>query len=100
MPKFDLSVPNPIGKDQALERLQSFSDKLQEKYQDQLSDLEQSWQGDQLSFSFKTFGINVAGTLSVTDDSVDVEGDLPLAAAMFKGKIISAIDEQLGKLLS
>lgn len=100
MPKFDLAVPNPLGREQALERLQGFSAKLQEKYADQLSDLSQSWEGDRLDFSFKTFGIQVSGQLTVEEKHVQVAGDLPLTAAMFKGKITGAIDEQLRRLLS
>lgn len=100
MPKFDLSVRNPLGREQALSRLQGFSDKLKEKYADQLSELEQAWDGDRLDFSFKTFGIKVAGALNVEEQEVRVAGDLPMTAAMFKGKITSAIEEQLGRLLS
>lgn len=100
MPKFDLDVPNPVGREEALKRLQGFSDQLQQKYQDQLSDLEQAWDGDQLTFSFKTFGFKVGGTLTVAEEQVNVAGELPMTAAMFKGKITSAIEEQLGRLLN
>ena len=100
MPKFNVDVPNPLGKEEALNRLQGFSDKLREKYQDQISDLEQSWEGDRLDFAFKTFGIKIAGALTVEQEKVLVEGNLPFSAAMFKGKITSGIEEQLGKLLS
>lgn len=100
MPKFDLSVPHQLGRDAALERLQGFSDTLQQKHGDKLSDLRQEWSGDRLDFGFKTFGIAIDGGLSVKDDSVDVDGNLPLTAAMFKGQITGAIREQLEKLLA
>lgn len=99
MPKFDLSVPHSLGKEAASNRLHGFSDVLQQKYADQLSDLTQTWEGDQLTFSFTTFGIAVGGELHVEEDAVRVVGDLPFAAAMFKGKITGVIEEQLGKLL-
>lgn len=100
MPKFDVSVPHTMGKEDARTRLHGFSEKLQQHYADQLSDLNQEWNGDALAFSFSTFGIGVKGTLTVGDESVDVAGDLPFTAAMFKGKITSAIEEQLSRLLS
>ena len=100
MPKFDLSVPHTLGREEALTRLQGFSDKLQEKYADQISDLEQRWEGDRFEFGFKTFGIKVACALTVEDDKVLVAGDLPMTAAMFKGKITSVIEEQIRRLLN
>ena len=99
MPKFDLSIPHPLGKQAALERLHGFSDRLREKYADQLSNLQQEWDGDRLNFSFSTFGIGVSGALTVEESVVRVEGDLPLTAAMFKGRITGAIEEQLQRLL-
>lgn len=100
MPKFNVDVPNPLGKEEALTRLQGFSDKLREKYQDKISDLEQSWEEDRLEFSFKVMGVKIAGALTVEQEKVLVEGDLPFSAVMFKGKITSGIEEQLGKLLT
>lgn len=99
MPKFDLAIPNPLSKEQALERVQGFSKKLEEQYGDQLSDLEQSWNGDELAFSFKTFGFKIDGTLTIEEEKVIVAGNLPLAAVMAKGKITSAIEDQLQRLL-
>ena len=100
MPKFNVDVPNPLGKEKALTKLQGFSDTLREKYQDKISDLEQSWEEDRLDFSFKVMGVKIAGGLTVEEEKVLVEGDLPFSAAMFKGKITSGIEEQLGKLLT
>ncbi|MEQ8848589.1 polyhydroxyalkanoic acid system family protein [Botrimarina sp.] len=100
MPKFDLSVPHSLGREAALERLQGFSDQLREKHGDKVSDFRQEWSGDRLDFGFKTFGIAIDGGLTVRDDQVNVDGNLPMTAAMFKGQITSAIREQLEKLLA
>lgn len=100
MPKFDLSVPHHLGREAALERLQGFSATLQQKHADKVSDLHQEWNGDRLDFGFKTFGIAIQGGLTVQDQAVDVDGSLPMTAAMFKGQITGAIREQLEKLLA
>lgn len=100
MPKFDLSVPHTLGKEAALERLQGFAEKLKEKQGERLSELEHEWEGDRLSFSFKAMGIGISGGLTVEESAVRVEGDLPFTAAMFKGQITGAIQEQLDKLLA
>lgn len=99
MPSYELSVPHTLGREEAVERVQGFSEKLKERMGDQVSDLEQSWEGDKMSFGFSTFGFRISGQLDVQDSQVAVSGDLPFAAAMFKGKIVSAFEEQLTKIL-
>lgn len=99
MPKFNVSVPNPLGKEEAIERIRGYVEKLVAKYQDQVAELEQSWEGESVNFSVKSYGVKVSGTGTVTDDEVQVVGDLPFTAAMFKGKIASTVEEQLKKVL-
>lgn len=90
MPKFNISVPHTLGKEEAAVRMKNLIDKVEEKYGDQVSNLEQSWEGDSvLNFSFSTFGIKVAGTGEVDESQVKITGNLPIAAMMFKGKIES-----------
>ena len=38
---------------------------MQAKFQDQVSDLDQSWNENTLTFGFKTFGIKIAGEMTV-----------------------------------
>ncbi|TWT96173.1 putative polyhydroxyalkanoic acid system protein [Botrimarina colliarenosi] len=99
MPKFDVSVPNLLGREAALEKLQGFSAKIQEQHADKIKDIEQRWEGDDLHFGFKTLGLRISGKLMVEESVVRVEGDLPFAAAMFKGQITGAIQGQLERLL-
>ena len=100
MPKFNVQVPHPLSQEAAREKLNRFADVLGEKFKDQVSDLEQSWEGDTLRFSFKSYGIQLKGGVTVADKQLDVVGDLPFTAMMFKGKIESAIREQLEKLVN
>lgn len=100
MPKFNVSVPHSLGKDDALERLQGFSGKLQEAYGDKIKDFEQSWEGERLVFGFKTLGFSISGGLEVEEDKVNVDGELPFAIAMAKGQLTSAIQDRLQKLLT
>lgn len=99
MPKFNVSVPNPLGREAAIEKLQYFSAKVQEQNADRIKDVEQSWEENQMHFAFKTLGLKISGTMTVEDSAVRVDGDVPFAAAMFKGQISSAIEGQLQKLL-
>ena len=100
MPKFNVTVPHAISRAEAVDRLSCFADILREKFKDSVSDLEQKWEGETLAFRFKTFGIGLSGKIAVAEKELVVDGDLPFTAMMFKGKIESAIREQLERLMT
>ena len=100
MPGFSVVVPHALGQDAAKVRLESFLDAVTEKYKDQISEIDGSWNENVLSFAFTTFGIKINGQITVEEDKVTVDGELPFAAMMFKGKISSGIQEALEKTLA
>ncbi len=100
MPKFGVTVPHNLTKDEARSRLERFVEVLQQKFEGKVSDLNQSWDGDTLNFGFKTFGIQLTGGITVADNELKLDGDLPFAAMMFRGKIESDIKEQLEKIVA
>ena len=97
MPKIHVTVPNPLSQQEAKERLDRFSEFAGGS--DKVSDLEQSWQGDNLHFGFKSFGIAIKGVVAVSDQKLDVNGEIPFSAMMFKGKIESEVAKFLSKLV-
>ena len=99
MPKLSLEIPHQLSADEAKDRLLRFTEALQSKFQDQVGDLEQSWEGNDLAFGFKTFGIKIQGKIGVQDDKLVLDGDLPFSAMMFKGKIESEIRQQLERMV-
>ena len=99
MPKLSVQVPHTFSQDEAQQRLERFAEMLQSRFQGQVSELEQSWEGNTLRFRFKTFGIPLSGGITVTDSELNLAGDLPFSAMMFKGKIESTIREELEKLM-
>lgn len=100
MPKFGVRVPHSLTKDEARSRLEKFIDMLMAKSGNQVSDLQQSWEGDTLKFQFKTYGIAINGGITIAENELNLAGDLPFAAMMFKGKIESEIREQLERLVA
>lgn len=100
MPKFAVSVPHPLSKEEARTRLERFAEMIEAKFANQVSDLQQSWDGDTLKFHFKSYGIPLDGGITVAEKSLNVAGDIPFTAMMFKGKIESAIREQLEKIVA
>lgn len=99
MPQFYVQVPHTLTQPEARERLNRFVDILRTKFQDSVSNMEQNWEGDTLRFSFKTFGILLKGGITVDEKQLDVTGELPFTAMMFRGKIESSIREQLERLV-
>lgn len=99
MPKIHFEVPHPLSAADAKDRLQRFIEALQSKFEDKVSDLSQSWTDNSLNFGFNTFGIKIAGKIEALDQKIVVDGDLPLTAMMFKGKIESEMRQQLERLL-
>jgi len=100
MPKFGVRVPHSLTKEEARGRLERFIEMIEQKYADKVSDLQQSWEGDTLRFHFKTYGIALDGGITVSDKELNLAGDLPFAAMMFKGKIESEIREQLERIVA
>ncbi len=101
MPGFNTEVPHQLPKQEAVERLKGFSEKIREQFKDQVSDLEQAWDdAGLLNFSFKTFGFKIGGQIEVLDDRVTLDTKLPLAAMAFKGKIKQQFHDQLAKVLT
>ena len=99
MPAFGTSVPHNLGRARATELLQQFLEQVRTKYGDQLSDMRGDWTEQGLDFAFKTMGMSITGNLKVEDSRVDVNGNLPLAASLFRGRIEESIRGELQKLL-
>jgi hypothetical protein len=100
MPSFSTQVANPLGKEQATERLKGFVEQLAERYKDQVSDVDGAWTDNTLNFSLTTYGFKIDGEVAVDDDAVRLQGNLPLAAMAFRKRIEETIADELGKVLS
>jgi hypothetical protein len=71
----------------ALEQLKSDRSSLVGRFGSGLSDLQQEWQGDHLTFSFKAQGLALRGSLAVGEEHVGIEVHLPLTARIFEGRV-------------
>ena len=100
MPKLNLTVPHSLGKTEARSRLEAFAGRVRARYEGQVKNVNESWEGDTLAFGFRTLGMNVDGRLTVQEDRLDLDGTIPFSAMMFKGKIESTIREELEKLMA
>ncbi len=99
MPSLSISTPHALGAEEAASRLKTFFEKLKERHSDKISNLEESWDGNHLNYAFSTYGFHIKGDVDVEPSEVKVNGVLPFAAMMFKGKIEQTVREELEKLL-
>ena len=100
MPKISLSVPHNLGQDDAVERIKGFMPRVRDHYQGQVKDIEESWDGNTLSFGFRTMGMTIQGQIVVEQSEANVEAELPFAAIAFKGMIEKSLRDNLTKLLA
>ena len=100
MPKLNVVVPHQLTTEEAKGRIQGMVSEAMAKYATQVSDFSENWTGDQGKFSGRAMGFSVSGTVDVRPGEVAINGNLPLAATMFKGQIESMIRDRAGKLLS
>jgi len=100
MPGFATSVTHQLGAAAATERLKTFLEDVRRDHGDKLKDARGEWQGNTLHFGFTVYGMGIQGTMEVSDTSVNVNGKLPLAAALFRGQVEKSIRDELVKELS
>lgn len=99
MPTFAVSVPHGLDRASATARMAGMMDRVRQKFPNQVSNIEESWEGNVMTFRFTTYGFPIQGKAFVEDAQVRLEGELPFAAAMFKGRIEASIRDEVVKIL-
>lgn len=100
MPDLSVTVPYQIPQAEALRRIQAHVAQLKAQNADKISKLEESWDGYAGRFSASGMGQSASGNILVNPSEVIIEMTLPFAAMFFRGKIESAIRENLSRLLA
>ncbi len=73
---------------------------LKEKYAGQVKDVQETWTDYRNDFSIAMGPLSTSGYIDVDEQRVEIELEIPLFAAMFKGQIKSLIEEEAKKILS
>ncbi|CAA9577067.1 MAG: Putative polyhydroxyalkanoic acid system protein (PHA_gran_rgn) [uncultured Thermomicrobiales bacterium] len=100
MANLEVTVAHRLGEAEAASRVRRLLGEMKTRHADRFTDLREEWDGNTGRFSARAMNFNLAGTLAVGPDRVDVRGDLPFAARPFKGRIETMIREELGRLLA
>jgi hypothetical protein len=99
VPKMSMSVPHELGRDEAVSRLKNLLTDMKQQYGDKISDLQENWNDAGGTFSFKAMGFKLSGSLNVTDNEMQLDGDFPWAAKPFQGTIEATVRERAERLL-
>lgn len=100
MPSLTITVPHTLEPQEAAERLKRLIESVKEQYGSHLSELHEDWSGTTGNFRVGAMGFKSTGTVEVRPTEVHIQGSLPFAAVMFKGKIEDAIRQQVEKRLA
>ena len=100
MSKLNMTIAHRLPQDEALKRIQGLLESVKTKFADKVSDVHEEWNGNTGTFSFSALGFPVSGVLTVTPTEVELSGNLPLLAALYKKQIESTIREQAESLLA
>lgn len=96
MPKFSVSVPHALEREEAVVRLKDFSNKVLEDSPVDVTEVEEAWDDSgNLAFSFKAMGMKIAGKVITSGEQVAVDGDIPFAAIAFRGAIETQIEAKI-----
>ena len=100
MPKVKVAVPHGLDQKDALERIKTYGERVHKKFAESVKNLEETWEENKCTFAFRTYGMDFSGSMTVLDSEVQVDGNLPFAAMMFKGRIENEVRGELDKLLA
>ena len=100
MPKLEMLIPHGLPEAEALSRIRGLLDQVKVQFAGKISDLNETWNGNIGTFSFKAMGVKVSGTLGVMSSDIKLSGNIPFVALPFKNKIESVIRERAKALLA
>jgi hypothetical protein len=95
----NITVNHTLSFEQALKCSKNIIDRLKEEHSDRITNLVQMWNGNISNFSFRIAGMNIDGTLTVFSDRIEIHGNLPAAAFLFKRMIEETIQRHAEKML-
>ena len=100
MSNLTLNIPHSQTQEEALNRIKQLFSRLQEEQKGTVTNVQEIWNGPNGEFSFSAKGFNIAGTIQVKPNEVQLDSDLPFAVSLFKGQIASMITQRANDLLA
>jgi putative polyhydroxyalkanoate system protein len=94
-----VTLPHRHTKAEAVKRIREGLEKVKPQLASFSSTLEEDWQGDEMNFRMAAVGQSITGRISVLDESVRVEVDLPWILAAIAGTIRGQIEKKGAQIL-
>ncbi|MEN8211040.1 MAG: polyhydroxyalkanoic acid system family protein [Thermodesulfobacteriota bacterium] len=100
MTKLNMAVSHSLTQDEAGKRVKNLLTDVKTEFADNIKNLHEKWDGNVCNFSFSVMSFPVSGTLTVETSQVNLSGNLPFAAMLFKSQIESTIKDHATTLLA
>lgn len=99
MPDLSVTVAHKLTQEEALNRIKRFIGSVKKQYGSNISDFQESWNGNVGAFKVSARGFSGSGAVTVGPTDVTLELTLPFPAMFLKGQIESTIQQQVTRLL-
>ena len=93
-----VSSPHHSTRAEAAEKSRELLPRLLQEFGESVSDVQHSWTGDTMNFSFRYSGMTLRGNVSITETDVTLDASLPPMAQPFEGQIASVVRRRLLEL--
>lgn len=93
-----LDIPHQLGREGARDRVNAKIGRLASHIPGG-ADVTHRWEGDTMHFTVAAMGQTVASRLTVFDERIHAEIDLPALLGLFAGAIKSAVEREAPRLL-
>jgi len=100
MAKFITAVEHQLGAATAQSRLQDFITQMTTQYADTIDSMDGTWNDNELTFELTVMGMQVSGTLTVSEDVIEIQGTMPFALSLMRGRMEKTMEQELRKLLA
>lgn len=94
-----VSISHKFSQVEAVTRVKKILNESRSKLAAHLTDVEEKWDNNVLSFAFTAQKQHISGTLEVKDRVFELYAKLPLTLRLFEGRIEKMIQEQAGAML-
>jgi hypothetical protein len=92
-------IPHHLGRDEALRRIKSGLEHVEQQFRSVFQVQEQTWTGSMLQFKVRALGQSISGTIDVEDRQVKLDIVLPWIIARLAAAIRRVAKSQGTKLL-
>ncbi len=94
-----VSIPHKDSEVAAITKVKKLLNESRSKLAAHLTDVEEKWEGNVLTFAFTAQKQHISGTLTVKDKVFELYAKLPLTLRLFEGRIEKMIKEQASSML-